>query len=120
MKQCSRPVPEKAKKFSLVSQPSVDTLEANFKKVQSLVSTTCCYSMGKIKDLANYGFQLIGVSINGKSYIYINAFLKGDINLLPTWKTEPVIMCDGGEGFWGALFDPETKEFSQLSFNGRM
>jgi hypothetical protein len=26
--------------------------------------------------------------------------------------------CDGGKGFWGILFNIETKEFSELAFNG--
>ncbi len=29
-----------------------------------------------------------------------------------------LIVCDGGNSFWGVLYDVETKEFSLLSFNG--
>jgi hypothetical protein len=29
-----------------------------------------------------------------------------------------MIICDGGKSFWGVLYDPETRTFSQLAFNG--
>lgn len=36
------------------------------------------------------------------------------------WETKPIIMCGGGDGFWGALFDLDTKSFSQLCVNPPM
>ena len=56
--------------------------------------------------------------------MYINAFgltdgqLREDI--FGNWKTSPVIICDGGTKFWGALFDVESKQFSDLKFNGKL
>jgi len=34
-------------------------------------------------------------------------------------RTEPVLVCDGGDAVWGALYDPATKIFRDLAFNGR-
>ena len=75
----------------------------------------------RIINLRNYAYQYLGVTIAQKNYIYINAFqLKANKSVdevHPTWKTSPVKACDGGSMFWGALFNLETKEFSQLTFN---
>ena len=75
-----------------------------------------------VKDLDGYGFQYLGVTIKNKRYIYINAFYvvsKKDLKEeYKNWKKEPIVVCDGGEGFWGVLFDIETLEFSELAFNG--
>jgi hypothetical protein len=48
--------------------------------------------------------------------IYINAFLEPDPP--KNWRTEPVVACDGGTSFWGAIFDPATGQFSRLAING--
>lgn len=100
-------------------------MEDNFKKILSIKSTGCCFKGWEIPDLKDYAFQYIGVIINNRKYIYINAFA---IEMLyeqdsfetwyKEWKTKPIIICDGGDGFWGALFDLEKKAFSQLSVNG--
>jgi hypothetical protein len=31
---------------------------------------------------------------------------------------KPFMVCDGGLSAWGALYDPETRRFSELAFNG--
>jgi hypothetical protein len=62
------------------------------------------------------------VIIKNKKYIYINAFPASEIEILKKQGQDPskapMIVCDGGEGFWGVLFDIESKTFSNLSFNG--
>jgi|GEM_PF-3874182 len=59
----------------------------------------------------------------GKRCVYINAFRNftgGNSESSEDWKHKAVIACDGGNYFWGALYDPETREFSDLSANGRI
>ena len=74
-----------------------------------------------IESLKKYAFQYLGIKINGRKYIYINTF-PSTVNFSEqpylNWKTEPIIVCDGLKGFWGALFDVEKLEFSELKFNG--
>lgn len=117
MKQCSRSTPE-VKKFWNLSNTDSELLEQNFNKLLSIRSK----DGNRIINLRNYGYQYLGVTIGKKDYIYINAFqLKSNKPVEedhPTWKTSPVKACDGGAMFWGAIFNMETKEFSQLSFNG--
>ena len=55
--------------------------------------------------------------------MYINAFRNftgGNSESSEDWKHKAVIACDGGNYFWGALYDPEMREFSDLSANGRI
>jgi len=35
-------------------------------------------------------------------------------------EESPVMAYDGGEHFWGVVYDPATKRFSEPSFNGRI
>ena len=67
--------------------------------------------------------RLRGITIRGRRYVYINAFRNftgGNNESSEDWKHKAVIACDGGNYFWGALYDPETREFSDLSANGRI
>ena len=117
MKQCSRSAPD-AKKFWNLTKADSDILEEYFNKLLGTKSK----AGNRIINLRNYAYQYVGVTIARKNYIYINAFQQKPNKSVeedhPTWKTSPVKACDGGSMFWGALFDLETKEFSQLTFNG--
>ncbi|MGZ5190206.1 MAG: hypothetical protein ACXWCZ_04245 [Flavisolibacter sp.] len=117
MKQCSRSTPD-VKKFWNLTKTDSDLLEEYFNKLLSIRSK----DGNRIINLRNYAYQYLGVTIGKKNFIYINAFQlkanKSPEEVHPTWKTSPVTACDGGSMFWGALFNLETKEFSQLTFNG--
>ncbi|MEM7482877.1 MAG: hypothetical protein AAF481_17015 [Acidobacteriota bacterium] len=52
----------------------------------------------------------------GRNFVYINAFRSPDG--FPRWQIEAVGVCDGGDDFWGAVYDPERNEFLQLAING--
>ena len=34
------------------------------------------------------------------------------------WRTNPQMVCDGGNGYFGVGYDPQTKKFEGLAFNG--
>ncbi|QBG88033.1 hypothetical protein ACQR53_11235 [Xanthomonas oryzae] len=60
--------------------------------------------------------QYVGVVIQGRQLIYINAFkLPNTPEVKPA--TEAIQVCDGGSMFWGALYDPQTGAFSQIAVN---
>lgn len=122
MAQCSRSTPEKIDGFWNLTEKDAEKLENNFSKITHMKSIECCISGGRIKNLKQYGYQYLGVKIENRKFIYINAFWiesKDDMDKwYKDWKIEPIIVCDGGESFWGVLFDIETSEFSQLSING--
>lgn len=119
MNQCSRSIPENIDKYFDLTKENIELLESNFRKILAIKSTRCCFKGWEVEKLENYGFQYIGVEINNRKYIYLNAFIidgEDDFtNWYKNWKVAPIVMCDGGEGFWGVLFDLETQNFSQLS-----
>ncbi len=69
-----------------------------------------------------YGVQAIGVELWGRRLVYLNGFLSSMIRDdadSTAWHRAPVVVCDGGEGFFGALYDPRRGVLSSLDFNGR-
>ncbi|MTI19633.1 hypothetical protein E1176_01225 [Fulvivirga sp. RKSG066] len=121
LNQCSRSTPDNITDFWMVTDTEVVLLEQNFRKLTRLKSSGCCYSGVKIKSLRKFGYQYIGVTIKGKRYIYINAF-HIDKNSFEqwykNWETEPIVFCDGGDYFWGVLFDLKSEKFKDLNING--
>jgi hypothetical protein len=118
LKQCSRPTPQKVKDFWNLSDADVTGLEKYFKKIVNL-NPERDPDYNKILDsLGNYSYQYIGVIINKKKYIYINAFKSSLEWNFKDWQTEPAKACDGPASFWGVLFDPEKLEFKEFKTNG--
>lgn len=117
--QCSRSVPDSISGFYKVTSADSLVLIQNLKKI---LSTKLMGSSRTLKTLKGTCFQLLGVMIGDKKFIYINAFDLNEDDLkfddYKKWKTEPIRVCDGGITVWGALFDPSERSFSQLSFNG--
>jgi hypothetical protein len=34
------------------------------------------------------------------------------------WRSQLVLVCDGGIGFWGVEFDTASNTFSHIAYNG--
>ena len=117
--QCSRPSPKNVQGYWNVNTTYTKKLEANFKKVLLLETAGFGMQHRKLTGLEKYSYQYTGIVIKGKKYIYINAFItNGTHDLKHTaWRTEPVIECDGGDQYWGAVYDPTTGSFFNLLFN---
>jgi len=122
LQQCSRETPGPVSGVWTVSPAIIAKLEQDLPKLSKLVSQTCCGKGLSVSDPSAFYRQYVGVSIKGHDYVYINAFHDHPIYLHPKdrdrWRSEPELVCDGGDSFWGVLYDPETRQFSQLSFNG--
>lgn len=119
LQQCSRATPQNIKKYWTPTQADIDSLEHQFKQVLKLKNGVCDAYSQHVYHLEEFGYQYTGVTIKGKRYIYINAFHISERQVIdPKYKTIPHIVCDGGSGYWGALFSLETGTFSQLEFNG--
>ena len=69
-----------------------------------------------VQSPANYFRQYVGVVVSGRKLIYLNAIGPSDMGV--GWKTRFVSVCDGGDNFWGAIYDPATGKFSELHKNG--
>ena len=101
------------KKCWIISFRDINILENNFKKIHKY------FSGDKVDSLSLFTFQYLGVLRNSDRCIYINAFPTRDMAKWEriNWKTEPINICGGGESFWRALFNIETREFIYLEFN---
>ena len=122
LEQCSRGKIKKINNTWTIQQKDKIVLENNFQKIYKIKAKDCCQMNMRVDTLNKYAFQLIGIIINSKTYIYINAFEVGSREELEEnykyWRTAPVIVCDGGESFWGIFFDINKKTFEHLAFNG--
>ncbi len=119
-RQCSRSSPQGIKEYWKVNEAEVKQLEDHFRMISELTSG-CCIEGYKVTKFENYLYQYIGVTIKGKRYIYINAARIYDgkpREEYDKWETDPIIVCDGGPGYWGVLFCLEDNTFKDLSVNG--
>jgi hypothetical protein len=75
---------------------------------------------------SGYNRQYVGIVIGGKRAIYINAFVpEAGTYSIPGasgsagdfWRNTAIQVCDGGSYYFGAVYDPATKEFSGFVFN---
>lgn len=61
--------------------------------------------------------QYVGFESGGRRLIYINAFPLPDHSDINPAR-EAIRVCDGGKQFWGAVYDPQARTFSDVQFNG--
>jgi hypothetical protein len=64
--------------------------------------------------------QYIGFTRNGERLIYANFSPIHADELGSKWPIleRPVVVCDGGAGFWGVVYDPKIERFEEPQFNG--
>lgn len=75
---------------------------------------------------AEYYRQYIGIRIGGRQVVYINGFHRSAVErraatrpeLADGWRTTALIVCDGGSYYFGAEFDPATRQVANIRFNG--
>ena len=90
-------------------------MESRFSQIKKLRVKKCCIQGAQIKNPEEFYMQYVGIIIDGKKLIYINAF--SESNPDEVWKKSAVNICDGGNA-WGVLYNPETKKFYDLAING--
>lgn len=87
-------------------------------------------------ELGTYLRQYVGFVRAGRKLIYLNAFSaemeetltrvcremperSGKPRCSPdAWRREAMYVCDGGDSLWGLEYDPASKTFDHLDFNG--
>jgi hypothetical protein len=80
------------------------------------MKANCCIRGERLGSVADSYVQYVGILQNGHRYIYINGFRTDDPPA--NWRDTPVVACDGGSYFWGALYDPAAGRFSDFAVNG--
>jgi hypothetical protein len=114
--QCSRPGPSKFTGTWQPSETEIREMETRFPQIRKLRVKECCIRGAQIENPEKYYMQYIGIVIDDKKLIYINAFASSD-EPGEVWKENAVIICDGGTA-WGVLYDPKTRKFYDLAING--
>lgn len=119
VQQCSRAVPRITGSW-VPSARDLRRLEADLKHLKGQRAAACCSPSAALDDALKYYRQYAGVIRGGRRLIYVNGFPEPPSSGPDAidWKQTPVIACDGGTSFWGVLYDPESRSFSQLAFNG--
>jgi len=110
LKQCSRTVPQNVTNYWTPSPSQIAELE---KRMPEFLRKN-----GFKLPFSNFNFQYVGMTVRGKQLIYVNAFPRHIIENQKDWRTKPVIICDGGEAFWGVVFEPADNTFHDLQSNG--
>ncbi|MHC9013699.1 hypothetical protein [Stenotrophomonas bentonitica] len=88
------------------SRQQVEQLEAQLPSLEA-----------QVPKAANFDRQYVGIEMDGRQLIYLNAFhLPDDADIDPA--RDAIRVCDGGAQFWGAVFDPASGSFSDVQFNG--
>jgi hypothetical protein len=72
---------------------------------------------GVVKNPARYYRQYLGIVIGARKLIYLNAFLLDKNEISSASRSRLVRYCDGDAAFWGAMYDPETHEFTLLEID---
>ena len=101
--QCSRNAP----KFAGAWTPRMDEIKKLEKQLKS---------DPKLPDYGQYKFQYVGIIYKGQQAIYINALAKHVE--ADGFFHKPMIYCDGGKMFWGAVYIVENQSIMDLYFNG--
>ena len=74
------------------------------------------------RNASDYCVQCVGVIRAGRRLVYLNGFQRHPAIGIGSdgdgWRAVPVIVCDGGQGFFGAEYDPQTRRIMRLVFNG--
>jgi hypothetical protein len=111
---CSRPGPKVAGTWDPLVQDILD-LESHLGGIAKLKAHGSI-SGAQIAHPEDSMRQYLGIVVDGKRRIYINAFPRGMVS--KNWREKFVTICDGGAGVWGLLYDPQTGAFSDLETNG--
>ena len=94
------------------TKADIDGLESLLPHISKLRSTEGLVGL-RVAHPTGYYRQYVGE----RRLIYVNAF--SDEKPPSDWLTKLVNYCDGADAFWGVLYDPTTREFSELNTNGR-
>jgi len=116
--QCSRPNPPRYESTWLPGVQEIQQLEQDLPALNALVPAGGGVQVGNAAAAGGYYRQYYGIVVHGRRLIYINAFVES-MYKSTDWKHYAIVVCDGGAGAWGALYDPASRDFSGFAFNGR-
>jgi hypothetical protein len=113
LNQCSRSSPQNVEEFFTPDPGDVADMEVRLAPYIKNRSSHIHFE--------TYGRQYVGFTKKGRRYLYGNFFnlkLFDSSFPLKNPQSKPVVICDGGENFWGIVYSLDSQSFSELHFNG--
>ena len=122
-KPCSRAAPEHISSYWTPTAADIRQLERDvpgFLKTKHLPAPS----------LMKHDYrQYAGFVQNGHRLIYVNGFPDDAADVFAKgktatradhvrWQYQAIVACDGGPSFYGMEYDPQTRQFQHLLFNG--
>jgi hypothetical protein len=95
--------------------PSTNDVAKAEGSISQIASLKANYASPHIDHPEQYFRQYVPIRQRGRNLFYINAFCDAP----NYWRTQVVIVTDGGDYYWQALYDPATDRYSDLTINGR-
>ena len=111
---CSRPGPPKFDGTWKPTESDVQRMESHLSRISRLRSKSGIEG-AHIENPERYYRQYIGIVVENRKLIFINAFC--DDKPPESWREMLVDVCDGGCS-WGVVYDIVTAEFSHFEMNG--
>ena len=111
--QCSRGTPGNVEGFWLPQIAQIFELE---QRLPGILEKNL--SGQQHSPIGDYKRQYAGLIVKKRKIIYVNGFRSSREDRGRAWRTDPMIVCDGGNAFFGVEYDPQTKTFQSLVFNG--
>ena len=111
---CSRPGPPKFNGTWKPTQKDIQTIESRLQRIARLRTRSGIIGL-QIKHPARYYRQYLGIIINNRKFIFVNAFC--DDTAPEFWREVLIDACDGGCS-WGVVYNVATGRFSHLEMNG--
>jgi hypothetical protein len=119
-RQCSRISPGPAEGIWTPTDAEADAIEDEL----ILLVAREMENAGQSPSPGGYYRQYAGFVIGGHRVIYVNGVdesaIEHDTNSQHPfdWRTQPILICDGGPITFGVEYDPATRQFSNFAFNG--
>jgi hypothetical protein len=108
MRQCARAVPQGIKGAWPLTASDAAAVDTEVRHLPSI-------SVGNatIRTPFTSARQYLGVIIDGESLVYVNGYPPN----APRAVGGATVTCGRGSGYWGALYDPRARQFSQFEVN---
>lgn len=97
--------PQQLSGYWAPSRQQIEQLEAHLEQLKPTISAP-----------ADADRQYVGIEADGQRLIYVNAFRLPDGSALDPGH-DAVRDCDGGGSLWGAVYNPQIGEFSQIEIS---
>jgi len=98
--------------------PAIDQVRELESLLQEYLDAHPPASDTPVRDVLEYGCQYFGVTKNNRNVICLNAF-HNPSRFDGRWEKEIISVLDGGSNYFQVYYDPATREYTGLRYNGK-